>query len=410
MSKKAKRNTAMPVAKKEKISFKRVLLICVCAFLAVVVVVGSVLGITTAIRRSGYVMEYGSVGIDEGVAKYLASYYKTQYLSNLASGGIAASDTDDFWNSTVYGANTYGSYFEYSFKDYVTQLVAANNIFDTYAKLTAEDKRVIDTSIMEVLQYKAQNSKSTFNQNAAKHGFDFDDFRRATEMIYKGWAAKTKMLGNNGENASLYPEFCNSYLNNYSHVYLTFVRTETTFVLDDKGNRVKDEQGNDRLRPLTDEERLKREEAIGILQTTILGVEDGTIAPERYFELMKLYDEGDSGSHTKGYYFMRGSKYTEEFFEAFSSVVDEATAMPQGSASMIDCSIGKCFIYRAAVEAGAYTDTNAAWCFSDFYSLAANGIYQQLLSEGAKAVTVKDKWEQINPVSIPKNTDFIARF
>jgi len=229
-------------------------------------------------------------------------------------------------------------------------------------------------------------------------------------MIYKGWAAKTKMLGQNGENAVLYPELCNNYLNNYAHVYLTFVRTETTFVLDDKGNRVKDEQGNDALRPLTDEERLKRDEAIGLLQTAIVGIADGTVAPERYFELMKLYNEGDSSSHTRGYYFMKGSKYTEEFSEAFTSVVDEAVNMPIGSASMVDCSIGKCFVYRAEVEAGAYTDTSATWCFSDFYSIAADSIYKQLLTEGAKAVTVKDSWEKISPVSIPKNTDYIARF
>jgi hypothetical protein len=415
MSRKQKKTnrtaTVAPVAKSvKKPSAKRIVVICVCAFLATVIIVGAALGIATAVKRSGYVMEYGSVGVDEGVARYLASYYKTQYLSNMASGGALVSDTEQFWSEYIFGENTHGIYLQHLFKDYMSQLVAANYIFDTYTKLTADDKKVIDTAVSEILDYKAQGSVSTFNENTKKFGFDFDDFRKATEMIYKGWSAKVKILGENGEGAVAYTGLCDAYLNNYSHVYLTFIRTETTFVLDENGNRVKDENGNDKLRNLTDEELLLRQEAIGLMQNAAVGIEDGEVSYERYFELMNLYNEGDRNSHSKGYYFKEGTEYTKEFSEAFAEVVSAAISMPIGMVEEVDCSIGKCFIYKTYVEGGAYTDTRSGWCFSDFYAFAADSIYKQLLSEHGTLVTYKDKWALIDPVAIPKNTDYIARF
>jgi hypothetical protein len=102
------------------------------------------------------------------------------------------------------------------------------------------------------------NLVKEFNEIYAEHGFDFDDFKDAAELLYKEKAVKARIYGENGENMQSFPESCDEYFENYSHVKLLFIRTEDKFELDSKGNRVVDENGEDILVTIEDDDEFDK--------------------------------------------------------------------------------------------------------------------------------------------------------
>ena len=230
-------------------------------------------------------------------------------------------------------------------------------------------------------------------------------------MIYKAWAASTKIFGTYGEKIVSYTDHYESYINNYTRVKLLFIRTENKFVTDENGNRVKGENGNDLVVDLTDEEKAERQARIEELRTVKEGINNGTVAPERFDELLNSdYNEGDrSATARNGYYFKDGSSFTADFASALSQVVSTAYSMDLLTVEEVACDFGVCFILREQVVLGAYENTDESWCFSDYKALAASALYQEMLTEGAKEVEIRDKWSEISPITIPYTTNYTAR-
>ncbi|MBQ2737206.1 MAG: hypothetical protein IJF38_00825 [Clostridia bacterium] len=402
MPKKAKRDTTALT--------KRVLLISVCILLGLVMILGATLGIVSGVRRAKALVYFDGIDISEGEARYLVSYYKAQYMANLSRGGVSVSDTPEFWSSKVFGDSTYLDYLRISTESYLRQLTVANKIFDKNTSLTGKDRDNLKIATEEILSYRAQGSKSTFGELCKKYGFDYSDFVSATEKIYKGWSAKTKIFGDKGENMSLFPDYCEEFLEYYTHVDLLFIRTEEVFVYDEAGNRVVDDDGSYKTRPLTAEERAEREVRLEAARRAINGINAGTVTPERFYELLAQYGEGDKSMDESGYYFHRESEYTKEFSEVFDEIVLASYELEEGMCCEIECDIGRCFIRRVPVTDGAYLKTGAVKdCFSDFYSLTSDLVYQRLIDEDTKLVELRDIWSVIDLQAIPYNTDFVAR-
>ena len=389
---------------------KRLIVIIVSVFLAAVLLFGAIYGIVIAVINAGYVMTYGGIGVDSGVVAYLTSYYKAVYMKNLAQDGNEVEDTAEFWGQIMVNETTLGDYLKYSTENYIKQVLAVNYLFDRYATLTSDDKKDLELAVREKLDYLAGGSVSTFNEMSAEYGFDYDDFKEGSELLYKAWSAKSKMFGENGEYMLEFPDEVEEYYKSYSHVKLLFVRTESTFVLDENGDRVKGDDGNDTLRDLTDEEKAQRLESVEYLKGVIAKINSGESDGAIFDQLLRDYDEGDRDSHTKGYYFNENASYTKEFADEFKRVVDIAYEIDIGKASYTECSVGYCFIYRIPRETGAYVDTSSDWCFSDFFPNASTEMFQKMIDEIAAEVEVRDGWSLIDPVSIPYTTDFIARF
>jgi hypothetical protein len=390
----------------------KITIIAVCAFLAAVLVFGIVFGSIIAARNASYVMTCDGFGIDTGVASYLVSYFKARYVTYMKQSGITVTDTPEFWASpTGVFENTYGDYLKYETEEYVKQLIAACALFDQNATLSDADKKAIKVATDEILDFRHGGSKSDFNAATEQYGFDYDDFCRGTEMIYKAWAVSVKLFGSNGENMTSYPEFRDSYLGNYTRVKLLFIRTDNKFVTDENGNRVKGDNGNDLTVDLTDEEKAVREARINELREVINGINDGTIAPERFDELLNSdYNEGDRSAIARnGYYFNKSSTFTAEFSEGLPEVVEKSLELEINTATEINCSFGVCFALREQVAEGAYENTDASWCFGDYNALAASELYQQMLKEISERVEVRDKWSDISPIAIPYTSDYTAR-
>lgn len=388
----------------------RFIAIMTAIFLAIVLGVGGVLLIIIGVRDARAVVKYESVTVDDGTVRYLAAYHKMNYIVSLRKAGINASDTEEFWQSVSPEGKTYSEHFEESFKKYVASLVAGANIFLNNSKYTAEDKRIVAATAEEILRYHAGGSVSDFNAEAEKYGFDWTDFENAVALIYKASRAKEITYGAGGENLRNFPDQCTVYLAEYTHVSLLFIRTEEIMERDEQGNILYNSDGSVRMRPLTVEEHAERAAMIEELGAAIEAKNTGNGMPinEQMFEDYLLKSDGDPEMHSKGYYFHKSAEATAEFATVFPEIVEKSMDMIVGDYEMVECSIGVCFIYRYNAFDDAYLDEKNPF-FSDFYSDAADYLYNQVIEQYIPEVTFKDGYYEIDVALIPKINDFYVR-
>ena len=393
-----------------KKSKNKILVIFVCVFVSVVIAVGGTIGAIVAINNSRATVKCGSVALEEGDVKYLASYYKMLYIRALRIAGIMAEDTDEFWNSKDEDGVSYGESYVRGFKEYVSGLMASCKVFLDYSSYNKEDKNRVAKVAEEILQAKAGNSVAEFNEKCEKYGFNYDDFLDVIALLYKADRSKTVIYGENGVNLSNFPAECEKYLDTYSHVSLIFVRTEETFELDGEGKRIYDEDGNAVMRALTEEERLEKQEIINTLTAAIEAKKNGgdmQITPEM-FELYLEKSDGDSKMYDKGYYFRENAEKTAEFATVFPEVVERALDMELYEYEKVDCSIGVCFIYKYDVEEGAYSSSENVF-FSDFYADAANYLFSNVSETLKTDVYFSESFEKIDILEIPYLEEFYVR-
>ena len=71
------------------------------------------------------------------------------------------------------------------------------------------------------------------------------------------------------------------------------------------------------------------------------------------------------------------------------------------------------FIYKMAIDTsdGAYLDTSAGSCFSDFYADAASESFDAMVSVLLEDVEVRDAYSEIDLIKNPAlNYNFVPRF
>lgn len=438
MSKKENKTKTDKKIKMDAKATKRLVIVLVSILLGIAVIFTSVVGIVNAVRRRSYLISYENTGVDAGVASYLASMYKNTLLRQLASSGnVNASDTETFWNSQYYGNTTWGDMLRYYTENYIKQIVAANAIFDMKTKLTDADKKELALATREILSYRAGGSVEKFNADVAEMGFDYDDFKKATEMLYKADYAFVNIFGENGSKISSDTEYCDEFFTNYVRAKIIFIRTENTFVYDAEGNRVKDEEtGYDKLCELTEEQKAERMEYIARLEECVKGINDGSVDVSQFdilaSEISEKFKEGGESLINSGYYFKNGSVSTSNFTAMIGSdkIVNTVYSLDVGYSASVDLTkmnegeaelqsedeenanafVGKCYILRVENESSAYLDTSASGFFEDFYLLASKTLYQTMLNEYSELVKVGEKWSLLDLVKIPKNSDYIARY
>ena len=380
----------------------RFLTIFVCIFASVVLIFGAVLGIVAGVRNARAVVTYENVRVEAGALRYLAAHYKSTYIKALRSTGTNAADTEKFWNSTDEAGKTYRELFSASFEEYIRALVASANVFLTYSSYTKADEASVEATTSDILKYYADDSEKEFNKVAEKYGFDYDDFCSAAELLYQAGKAKTVIYGDNGESLAYSPDECKKYFETYSHVSLLFIRTEEVFETDDEGNLVYGDDGSVLTREMTEEERAERLSMIDKLTSAIESKKTGgdyQITPQM-FELYLEKSDGDAEMHEKGYYFNKNASATQEFATEFPEIVDAALEMELYDYAKVDCSIGVCFIYKYDHVDGAYSDSENVF-FSDFYSDAANYLYEDILNTISPEIRVKDKFFETDYAAIP---------
>lgn len=393
---------------KEKPKKNRFLIIFICIFLSAVIVLGGVFGTIAAVRESRSVAKYGDTYLDKGAAVYLAAYYKYRYIDLLKQQGINAYDSSLFWQKEAEEGKSYADALRESFEEYVSALLVANAIYDSYADFNKSEKEKVKAAAEAMLRYSsAAGSRESFDSLCEIYGFDYDGFLLAAEYLYKADSAMSAMYGEDGSGISSSTEECERYLATYTHVDLMFIRLEDTFVRDDEGNISYDSDGVAITRPLTAEELAERQDIVSKMRTYI---SENTVTVET-FEYYLEKSDGDSDMYDVGYYFNQNAETTGEFSEVFSEVVDKAYGMEIGEYAEVECPAvgGVCFIYKYNVAEGAYANSDNPF-FSDFYSDAVSYIYPIVLTELSADAELRDSFYEIDIVSLPRlSEEFIIK-
>lgn len=372
------------MAKKVNISSKNALIIALAAVLGAILLFGIVLGTVTMIAEASAAVSYGGVRVKKGVAAYLASTYKASYSGS----------ADQLEEKT---------------EEYIRRVVAAAYLFDRASSLDDTAKDWIKTNTAEVLDYKAGDSVEEFNKMSEPMGFDYSDFCKATELLYKASASITALYGVGGANLSYSDNssVVTPYFDTYTHVKIVFIRTEDKFVRDENGNRVQDENFNDKTIALTDEQKARVQADIAEAVELMNNANNGTGAEMSLDKFNSYYDtyNDDPANKDDGYYFHSSSAFTAEYAEEYPNLVEKALSMSVGEWGTSTDGTTVCLIYKYSPILHDYAASDMSQFFSDFYSDAAEYLFIGEVEEIAEDVKVKGKYEKIAVSSLKKNSN-----
>ncbi len=393
-------------------SNNRFVIVLVSVFLAVVIAVGGIFAIVLGIKNSRAFVKYDGITLSKEETYFFASYYKNQYMASLSKSGVAATDTQEFWNTKCNYVNTYGEFLEYNTREYLKQIIISNHLFDTYTKLTESEKKDLKLAASEILDYQASGDVDKFNSATEKFGFSYSNFYKVTEMLYKTLVIKRVLFGDDGSKIASETELCEDYLSEYSHVKLMFIRTEKDFKLDEDGNRVQ-EDNQDVLIELSEEEKAKRKEDITAIRNAIIGIETGAeiqMSPTMFDNYLAIYKSGYDDKDANGFYFHEDSEYTKEFSSALPDVVAAALDMNVNTYKEVKTDFGVCFIYKYQATPGAYTEKSDTSCFTDFYKNASAASFEDILKELSENVSFTDNYDSLDVIALPNNGVYYPRF
>ena len=395
----------------EILSKNRFLLIFVCIFLSVVTVFGATLGIIMAVRNSNTIVRYDSTRLFYGEVAYLASVFKSDYMSTLVSKGVEdVRDTGTFWSSeSERPGKTQGDLLREAFYEYISGIAIKNSLYLNSERFTNSKKREIRDMLDLRLSYLYINSKSDFNEMSDRLGFDYDSMLEGSYYLYKADKAFSMIYGTDGLNLLNFSSECDKYLDTYSHVALIFLKSERINVLDENGNVTYDDDGEIITRPLTEAERAEREQNAQKLRTYINNLKDdksGAITPETFELYMREHSDTDPSYVNRGYYFHPSAEMTAQFYEVYPEVVERSLEMEIGEYAEVECSDGVCFIYRYDVAKDAYRDTSNVF-FSDFCIDGANWCFGENIKELSGEVSFSEEFYSIDIVKIPANSKYV---
>lgn len=389
---------------------KRLFLIIASAFLACVLTVGIIIGAIGIFRNNSSVMRYKGVYLKDGVANYLATVYKYDFMSSLTKSGIECFDSEYFWQSESEDGRTYAEVLSENTEEYLKRVIVGSYLFDKNTRMQKSDKEVVERAVSDVLIYRADGSVDRFNEIACDMGFTYKDFERAAEMLYKYEMAKTVIFGIDGSalESGKFDAECNEYFESaYSHVKLLLMRTDGETVLDpDTGKEVFSEY-DDTTRAQINADIAKVREWINNHNND---VGDEQMSEALFDEYIKKYKTG-TVNDTEGYYFSPNSSYTIEFAADAPDIVSLAFSTEIGYYGECELDIGVAFVLRCPLEDGAYSRISLSHFFEDFYKNAASYLYTESFLEYTREVTVNTKrYNATDIVSLPYNHELSVKF
>lgn len=375
---------------KRKIKTGAILPIIVSAVLGIILTFGIVLGAIAIVREARSAVSYKGIRVDRGTAAYLASTYKASYKGDKSDTAALEAETEE----------------------YVRRIVVAAYLYDRMAGRDKKGDAWVEKNTSEVLEYKAEGSVEKFNEIAEPMGFDYKDFVKGTELIYKAVSALDAIYGVNGsalsysENAALAEE----YFTEYTHVKLIFIRTETEFALDEEGNRVPNGDGTDMTVSLSEEKKAERLRDIAEIRELIENAKAG-VGTEMSLETFNSYYEkyNDEPEYAEsGYYLHKNSAFTQYLAGEGGQpkLVEAALGMEIGEWGIATDGEITTVIYKYAPLMPDYAASELNRFFTDFYKDAAEHSFMKSVDELTADVKVKKKYHAIDVAALEKNSIF----
>ena len=385
---------------KRRIVFSSIALVLICATVFSFVIL-------PFLQHGPVVLTCNGLSVREGVVRYLYSFFR--YKIPASSDSIQ--DTDAFWRLIREDGKTNNEYFGEIALDLIWQTVAAARIYDQNATLSLSERQEIDKAISEAvsLSYKGGGSIASFNQKAELYGFNYQDFKTATLLLYKATKLQSALFGDTG--SRLADEDLMAYLDaHYSHTMIIFVRTANKFVIDSEGNYVFNTDGTYMTEPLSPEEQEQQKADIAAIEAALA---NGTNA-EEFAQLLQTYND-DADAHQRGgsYYFSEGNAYTVAYGEAYPDVAEAVLSLEKGEWAKASSSVGTHFVFRTEIGSKPYNDKNLDQFFgSDLKRDAMAYLYQKVLKEGvAEVKLVKEGFfDQIDFGAAQPNTALMIAY
>ena len=327
-----------PVAVSSADKTKKAVIIVISALVGLALLIGVGFGIAFGVLNASYAVVVDGVGITEGVANYLAAYFKADYKaalqSQLSGSGIVVVDEEKFWSQKIHPdvVSTYGDYLKIYVEDAIKSLASANAIFNLSAKLDYEDRAEIAVATEEILVYHAGGDKSVFNSQCEKYGFDYDDFVAATEMLYQGAMLKSKLFGASGEKMALYPEERREFFSEYKMVKLLFIRTDKKISYIN-GEAQFNEDGTYKLDEIAEGSGEYQERMSDIEK--LQGIIDGEYDYALFDELWQKYEK-ENNKELYGCYLKENTDFTKTLKKKYDAVVSTALELEDGQIARVN--------------------------------------------------------------------------
>ena len=388
---------------------RRVFILASALFLCCVLIVGVIFGAVGIARNTTSVMRYKGIYLKDGVANYLATTYKYDFMSALTRSGIECYDSPYFWQSASDDGRVWSEVLTENTEKYIKRVMIGSYLFDRNTRLNKNDKAVINKAVSEVLQFRADGDVDKFNEMAEPMGFTYRDFEKAAELMYKYEMAEAVIFGYDGsalESGNFGAE-CREYFESaYSRVKLLIIRTDGELITDaETGKEVLSEYDDVTLaKVMADIERVRK--LIYNAENDVFDEQMSEIAFDTYIE---KYSTG-TVNDTEGYYFSENSAYSLEFAEDAPQVVSLALSTEIGHYAECELDIGVCFIYKCKLESNAYTRIGLSHFFEDFYVNASSYVYSKSLDAYLAEVTVKERYDADAVVDMPYNFELSVRF
>lgn len=382
--------------------------IFICSFVAVVLVFGLVLGIIMMVKDANAVVSFEGVTMDEEVTSFFITLNKNQYIGLLNASQVEdVSDNHFFWNRDAGAGKTYGELLIEDTKNFIRLIMVTNYIFDSQRGLTDKDERLISDAVASILDLKAGGNVDKFNEKAQKCGFSYDSFEDAVTMLYK----YAIVMNVNGVNLSEADK--KAHIEEYTHVKLLFIRTESTFEVDSDGNRVVGNDGYE-MHEYTEAEKAAVVKDIEEIRKAIAisgtGV-DGGMSELMFNNFLKKYkNDGSVSMVNSGYYFSEDEKFTSVFKQQYSDIVDTALEMSVGEYAEAEFAYGTCFIYKYKTDIADLNNSNLSGCFDSFYSTLMLEYFDKTFSAIGKDVEFKSEYDGIKIFDLWCNSELIPSF
>ena len=337
-------------------------------------------GVASCVEAKNAVVTFGGRNIPRDVYAYwqvrFAYAYRTAY-------GEGAANTEDFWQSVPdpQSGKTHREACDEYTQKMVTQILIAATLFDREGYTLTATQRENLTSVWETATggYRFGGDEDGYERLAADYGFTKDSVK--TALVYEMKANLLAAIAEADE-----AQLLAYYAEQYVRVKILYVNTAVYYYVDEAGNRVQDENGNDRYRPLTAKEKAEKE-AKYLAVLSKLDAFGGMTAEQKrtaFDSLMATYNEdGGAKTYPDGYFFAPNAAFTVEYAQALPVPVESALSLSEEDTyTVCEDGWGTYIIYRYPPSAAALAETYNQPFFSDltadanrYYLLAWIGEY-----------------------------------
>lgn len=322
------------------------------------------------------VMELEGNEVTAAMYHYWASRAKGEYIYSYED----VQNTDECWKKDLGNGQTVAEYFDAVTLQTVKENLVAMKLFDEYGlEITKSEKEGVAGYIGDLIKEYADGSEKMMNTVLSEYGIDTD----ILEKIYLEETKSTKvynyLFGENGKTPVTDKQYEKSYTEGYVHFQLIYINNSYSYVEDENGNRVTDDNGVYKTEPLTGKVKEEKDREVAEAEKLLTDGGDFYTVYEKYSEV-KDYENG--------YYYPVNEAFGDEVFYKLTAA---ALKMENGEWQKVETDSGTCFLLKLELDSGAWKNEKNADFFGDFKDTVKEACYREVLGKYFDKITVDEE-------------------